>query len=504
MCHVLDVGSRRRISERVLLSDFPRAERLTCVAFSGGEKARVEGTGSRDFLVAGGGTGASDFLVAGGGGFISLYSIEQCHSTPSTGEDTKPLLPAVTYSLLSAPRFLCFSSLRANFCGGKKILVGCEDGCIRMLDTEMPIASDGAGPYGDGARSLNTRSSDGSVAPELSGALTVAVMPNAGLVVAGHVDGYFSFWRAESGEYVRAFKDDRGNRVLCIDRAVDESLAVSGHDNGIALIWDASTWEHRTVPKVVALTERHSLPVICAAAVSADEKGMHAIVTVDDSGEIRFSDSETGTAMWTVRTELSFRLNGRYRGVSLGGRYFLWARMSYRCDSKWYGTLIDFGNRRISFDTADQPVDLDRLEPRPSKFRKRKRSMDWEDLMEEVKSRALDGNEDIKSRFCGIHHDLFVELPVTEAGHQLADVWKVSSCNRKGAGLGFRHVDCTLWPAGGGPVSAAVSLVFDSAVGSLAAGWIDGEEIDSRRAVVACALWKRSYPAIMHFCPANH
>lgn len=83
---------------------------------------------------------------------------------------------------------------------------------------------------------------------ELADVWTVAVMPDAGRVVAGHQDGSLSFWSAEDGGFVSAVGSTKEvGGVTCIDISADGSVAATGHTKSTALVWDVPAWTVRCV-----------------------------------------------------------------------------------------------------------------------------------------------------------------------------------------------------------------------------------------------------------------
>lgn len=283
------VASTQRRRQLPECDPLPASEPLTWATFSSGEDICIDESGSRDVLVAGGRNGNRSH-------FISLRSTD------------KALKALSTYHFAWRPSSVCYSSFDA----GMMILVGFYDGCVRMLDAGVQASSDGAESYPKRARSLESCSGeDESDVSELSQVSAVAVMPAAGLIVAGHEDGWFSLWQVESGKFISSFGDERGDDrgVNCLDVCADISLAVSGHRNGVALVWDERRFE----------LKGHSVAVACATIADAKR-----IVTDDFDGEIRFWNAENGgAALWAIETGLNWWASRSSIGVD--GGLFLWA-----------------------------------------------------------------------------------------------------------------------------------------------------------------------------------
>lgn len=249
------------------------------------------------------------------------------------------------------------SILPAPFGCETKLLASCSDGCVRML------GADGCGTW-DGAEVQEAEFGETFETPVVytfvdDQICAVAIMPDAGLVVAGHLYGRISLWQAESGEFRRAvdLEVQRGEgAVQSIDVSLDESLAVFGHRHGNVLVWDTATWHCRFTLKGQA-----HCGVACGVAcarISADAK---TIVTVDMTGEARVWNAEIGSttrdheqrrALSVVKTGLGSRDiffdPEQCRGaISLDGRHFLFATQDL--SDEWSGKVFDLRHGRLSF-----------------------------------------------------------------------------------------------------------------------------------------------------------
>lgn len=135
------------------------------------------------------------------------------------------------------------------------------------------------------------------------------------------------------------------------------------------------------------------------------------------------------------------------------------------------------------------------------------RYISWELLMEEMTvltagyiETPLSGHQ---WRFGALFGYRLVELPAGQSG-RMAAFWRVSRGEER---CGFvPRVQCDFRPADGALAVAfaggEASLSFDCNGHPIAAGWIHPGDDGRRRAVVACRLWKRSMPAILHLFPA--
>lgn len=318
-CEVWDIISRRRLSTRVALPT-STGEVFTSPAFGAREEECAEGRGSHDLLIAVNGS------MHGADRNQNIRSSISLHATHDDFTVLSTYLWAADFRLAATPCSVCCTS----FGGDKRILVGSDDGCVRMLDAGVPFASDGAESYEEGVRSLMNASSSTSGAEDLGDVITVAVMAGAGLVIAVHDDERTSLWNAESGEFIRVLEDEGGSRLArCIDISANESLVVSGRGNGVVLIWDGLMCECRFA------LPGHSKPVDCVT-ISTDAK---RIVTFDSGGEVRFWDAESGgAALWTIETGLQIKCDSR-GAISVDGGIFLCAGRDG--EWKWEGKIID-------------------------------------------------------------------------------------------------------------------------------------------------------------------
>lgn len=525
-CEIWDVALRIKRSPRVELSNFVKVYDAVLVS----DKASCgEESERRDALVVAGDPGDD-------GDVIIIYS---------TNDNFKPLNG---YPLFQTAQKICCSS----FGGDKRILVSSDD-CIRMLDADwspvhdvsesseedpingsLPLEtshtnswsaavleeSSGDGPLSPDARIDFLYSSELPVPRPMAPVCSVAAIPTAGLIVAGHYDGQLSLWRAESGEFVRALGDGRGSLVVCVDVSADNGQTVSGHSNGIAFVWgfpmsdcrfvteecseparEASTWKFRFA------LEGHSKEVVCAT-ISMDGS---RIVTFDGGGELRLWHAECGGAalkLIAIGVVRDFASYASSRGaISHDGKVFLWA---VHDDGyvNWKGSLIDLGSGRVVFGSESS-------------------HSDWDEFMEAMSSHmhkylACKGEEVACWRAGSLRQIQYVELRSVVAPGQLADVWFISQGGERGQITS--HVQCGLrssiratasaktveHSAPGCPPEPTEVLVVGSAVvkfyctvGMITADWIpDGSE-GHRRAVVACELSGRSRPAILHFYPAS-
>lgn len=187
---VWDVASRRRRSPHIAISFL--VDVLCSTGSSGGQVWHGEGNGSRDRL------------FVGGRDENRGYAIAAC----STGCDPKLLS---LYPISSMPTALCCTSFNAK----RGLLVGCEDGFVRMLDIDRAAMCTEPEQHQESARATEAGATSTPESRKNYECSAVAVMPDAGLVVAGHACGFFSLWRAESGTHVRDFRDEKGQVAMC-------------------------------------------------------------------------------------------------------------------------------------------------------------------------------------------------------------------------------------------------------------------------------------------------
>lgn len=153
-------------------------------------------------------------------------------------------------------------------------------------------------------------------------------------------------------------------------------------------------------------------------------------------------------------------------------------------DQKWRRKVIDLRRRRVIWHSEVT------------------RHFDWDAFLEEIiSSKAFDGEIDVRWKFGAVRLNRSVELGDADSGHQSDYEWQISIGEEHGSLLA--RLDCASRSSDGGTIRAAASLGFDSEVKSIAAGWIRSEAGGRRRAIVACRLDGRSYPAIMRLYPAN-
>lgn len=267
--------------------------------------------------------------------------------------------------------------------------------------------------------------------------------------------------------------------MLCIDISADESLAVSGHWNDIALVWDisTSTWKCRFA------LEGHSDGVICAT-ISEDS---NRIVTVGICGELRLWDTESGAAALCVVVTGMEHFHGSRGAISLDGGHFLWAtRDDY--DRQWSAKLFDLVSGNVVLNRAFEHCPYGK-----------EGFYNWSTVqLEEITAEAGHGGDGAQWRYGTVFGNRLSELSVADSG-QTTNLRRISISSHGMPGQTVPHLKCELHYAEGA-VSDGTSLY--SIVESFAAAWISGP--DSRRcAIVACRLEKRWAPAILHLILAK-
>lgn len=405
-------------------------------------------------------------MLVAGGEDEAMNNIISLHSP---NDDFKVL---AKFTSTSRPLSVCCTS----FGDGRRILVGSKDGFVRMIDAGVHVAPDDAEPYEGGSHSVATNLRQVSDAPGLGKVSAVAIISTAGLVVAGHEDVQFSLWRAESGNCIDSFEDERGDWVSFVTIAADEGLAMSGHKNGIALVWNISNASTPLGWECVFALRGHSKRVVCGA-ISVDAK---QIVTVDWDREVRVWKADIGGgALSIIGTGLAFSVVESRGAISLCGEKFLWASRDEH-HKNWRLKVIGLRSASVIWQSTEAE------------------NTDWVAFLDDLMpSAALDSDKKVRWRFCALYRKMSMELPDADSGLMVVDGWRIST-----RGEYFPHIDFALGSADGGTVPAAASLGFDSHVTSIDAGWIRREANSRRCAVVACRLDGWSYPAVMHFFPA--
>lgn len=426
---VWDLCSRERYPLRVML---PSLTVATCMSLSGDQGLSDSASGP--------------FVVGG-------WDEEHCNSISEHTIGDAPQFRSER-SLVSVPR----SVVSAFIAGKRMFIVGADDGCVRALDADRSRENTPPALLINAAPRLSLQ--------EVS---AVAVMPVAGWVVAGHEDGIVSLWQGGSGQYSRRVFDVRGDWVGCIDISEDESMAVSGHRNGTALVWDTATWE------CLFALKGHPLAVVCVTIVRSISLCKLLIVTVDWDGKVQLWDGAKGMALWLrgVETGLKWSDFGSRGGISLRDGRCLWA---VRGISRWKCKEIDLAGADVILESDECPFDMSMCTGGEGR---------WE-------------HGEARWIFGATFSNKLVEI-ASESGCQ-GEFWAISSGTEDG--FLVPRVDCCLQSTGG-VVSGRASLNFDNRVYSIAAGLTPPDEDGRRHIVVACPLRHRSNPAIFHLMPAR-
>ena len=379
---------------------------------------------------------------------------------------------AGTCQLVVDPISMCSADFREET-GQSSFIVGGKDGSVRLLGADAFDASEMLEHRESGIPAEETLGENTS--RERHSVSAVAVMPEGGLVVAGHDDGGLSLWSAEDGTFVRMIDSGKeASLVSCIDISADESVAVTGHENGTALVWETSTWTVRCA--LPAPVGGRIARVVCVAVLTDANR----VFTVDRAGVCRVWDAERGAALRVIETGLQYDY-GRSRGcVSSDGRRFIWATggpnwVATWKDDPWKGKVIDIGADRegcVDFESDDH--------------------RQWDALLRaEADSRTAPTEAAIGSwKEAAVYCNRRCELRDLEK--ESGSRWQISV-------NGTSNVQCALKSAGGELVGKA-SIGLGNGVRSIAAQWLPypGED-GRRRAVVACAVFGKYVPAILHF-----
>lgn len=436
---IWDVESGERRASRVELLGF----RETWCANVPGASDGTEFERSLDILVGG-------YDPDADGHFVAAYSI---------GDEVEMIRRC---RLSSAP----ISITSAEFSSGAKLssaIVGCADGSVCLLGIEAFEASrilqrSESGMNGE-------RGSLQTPLPELGEVSAVAVMLEADLVVAGHDDGRLSLWSAEDGSFNRVIDIERKfNTAVCIAISADESIAVTGHKSKTALVWDTATWTVRCA------LDGHSSYAACIA-ISTDAS---LVFIVDEIGELRVWDARRGgAAFFVIETGLEYDMWRTRAFLSPDGCHFMWAACGPRFgvdDQAWEAIVIDVGKGRIIFESAEY--------------------CKWDELCTDI-DLGLPYTTAIGSwKEAAVQSSCMCDLSGFE--EESGRCWEISRQPNT-------RVQCALRSAGG-ELSDKASIGFDSLVRSVAAqGLPEPGEDGRRRAVVACALYQKSVPVIMHF-----
>lgn len=203
---------------------------------------------------------------------------------------------AGTYRLGVSPSSVCFTDFMEES-GQSSFIFGGMDGSVRLIGADAFDASEKLERRESGLGGEETFGENGS--RELGRVGAVAVMPEVGVVVGGHEDGIprLSLWSAEDGTFVRVIDSGREvDCVCCIDMSADESVAVTGHKNGTALVWETKRWTVRCA------LEGHRKDIVCVAVLREGNR----VLTVDRSAKCRVWDAESGSvALSVVKTGLT-------------------------------------------------------------------------------------------------------------------------------------------------------------------------------------------------------
>lgn len=304
-------------------------------------------------------------------------------------------------SVTSTPRSV-FSAIHPRGKGQRVFVIGCADGCIRVVEATDHVAMSGKAELIHSRPKTFASSEPGSLLAEVS---AITVMSTVGLVVAGHVDGFLTLWRSESGNLLRRFNDERGDTVSCIDTLSDGSLAVSGHSNGCCLVWGAAAGQ---------LLFRHSSPVICVT-VAANKK---PCVTVDANRVVRvWSAQNKDFSRLEVKTKLKWSAYGSRGAFPDDGTLLSWASRRDG-DRKWRASLLNISlNCESTFVTQYDENDSD-----------------WIILLEKVTARLENGTLKVHWRFGSGPWNQLVELQ-TGGLDQARDKWRISSGTENGEGI---------------------------------------------------------------------
>lgn len=222
---------------------------------------------------------------------------------------------------------------------GNRFVVCCGDGCVRMVEAIGSASIEGA-ELGKESEPMPERGRLPGPGGSFGNVMCVAVLPLSGRVIAGYRNGDFSLWRTEDGHLDRGFRDGRGYNVRCVDVSDDESVAVSGHENGSVLVWDLATEKH------LFAMRGNSSRVVCATTLANKAR----IVRVDFDGKLRLWDAENGAPLSVINTELKTSCGVSRGAISRDARYFLWAAEDHEIlRPRWKVKLVDLSAEHVIF-----------------------------------------------------------------------------------------------------------------------------------------------------------
>lgn len=366
---------------------------------------------------------------------------------------------------LNVMRKCCLSTSPSSLCSAgwrdgvelSRIVLGYWDGSVGLLGDD---SFDGSSKSDQ--RDLFMKGDGGVILPKLTTALAVAVMPQAGLVVAGHTDGRLSLWLGEDGSFLRLIDGKREvGLVACIEISIDESVVISGHEDGTALVWDSSSWTVRC-----ALEGRPDR-IACVAVYMYGNR----VFTVDRSGKLCVWDARRGgAALSVIETGLKF-IDFKTRAFcSPDGELFMWVSGGpdrVLALEPWVARVVSVSEGRVICESDNHfkwdllCADLDSR-------------LSHADALESWKSVAVSGDG-----ICKL--DAFVEGD--------GKFWEIYRGGRS-------RVRCVRRSEF--EFSRKASLCFDSDIYSVAARWLPKAGGGGyRHAIVACAHVGKSFPAII-------